>query len=107
MMGLMSTPKAGGTTRRVTLRKGSVGQAIRFAGNLFKSTCGYHDRTIRTKNATPPRSKRGSITAFAGETQLLAASSNTVPVFSANGMLDGSIVMRKEELAMRGAGGAN
>eukprot|EP00624_Nannochloropsis_granulata_P002015 evm.model.NODE_19488_length_45021_cov_26.593590.8 len=93
IMGLMSTPNAGGTITRVTCRKGSVGQAMMLAGSLFRSTWGYHDSTIRTKKANPPKSRMGSMIVLAGATHELAASSIAGPPFSMSSTLEGSTII--------------
>lgn len=46
-MGVMSTPKAGGTAPRVNFKSGSVGQTTKLKGGLFTSVVGYHDMTTR------------------------------------------------------------
>ena len=104
IIGLMSTPNAGGTTTRVTCRKGSVGQAIMLAGSLFRSTWGYHDSTIRIRKANPPKSRMGSMIVLAGATHVLAASSIAGAPLSMSNTLDGSTIIFKvdAELVVRG-----
>ena len=46
-IGVMSTPKAGGTAPRMARNKGSVGHATIFHGNSFNFVAGYQDKTTR------------------------------------------------------------
>lgn len=96
MIGLMSTPNAGGTTFRVTIKKGSVGQAIIFAGSLFTSIWGYHDKTMRIKKATPPRSRIGSVIALAGPAQAGASARRRGVVEAREAAVEGSRSMVRE-----------
>ena len=46
-MGVISTPKAGGTAFRMALKRGSVGHATTLKGASFKLVVGYQLKTTR------------------------------------------------------------
>jgi hypothetical protein len=51
-MGVISTPKAGGTVPRMPRRRGSVGQTTRLYGNSLRFDFGYHEITTRQSYKT-------------------------------------------------------
>lgn len=69
MTGEMSTPKAGGTTDLVAFKMGSVGQATKLKGTLFKLISGYHERRIRHRNMNWIPKRIGPRAVVAGATQ--------------------------------------
>ena len=46
-MGVISTPKAGGTDPRIIESRGSVGQTTILYGNSLRFDFGYHEMTTR------------------------------------------------------------
>jgi len=67
-IGVISTPPKGGISLRTGIKNGSVGQATRLYGSLFRLISGYHDRTIRKINSkimTPNRGPRTQVAIFA------------------------------------------
>eukprot|EP00550_Attheya_septentrionalis_P001499 CAMPEP_0198292202 /NCGR_PEP_ID=MMETSP1449-20131203/10647_1 /TAXON_ID=420275 /ORGANISM="Attheya septentrionalis, Strain CCMP2084" /LENGTH=173 /DNA_ID=CAMNT_0043990999 /DNA_START=289 /DNA_END=810 /DNA_ORIENTATION=+ len=68
-MGVISTPKAGGTAPRMSLNRGSVGHTATLKGNSFTLVVGYHEMTTRQSMAKENRLRNGSNTEASGCTQ--------------------------------------
>ena len=68
-MGVMSTPKAGGTAPRISLSKGSVGHTANAKGNSLRLVVGYHEMTTRHNMANENMLRNGPRTLARGWTQ--------------------------------------
>ena len=68
-IGVMSTPKAGGTAPRISLSKGSVGHTAKANGNSLRLVVGYHDMTTRHSMAKENMLRNGPRTLARGWTQ--------------------------------------
>ena len=68
-MGVMSTPKAGGTAPRINLSSGSVGHTAKAKGNSFRLVVGYHEMTTRHSIMKENMLRKGPRTLARGWTQ--------------------------------------
>mmetsp|Transcript_5101 Transcript_5101/g.6591 ORF Transcript_5101/g.6591 Transcript_5101/m.6591 type:complete len:176 (-) Transcript_5101:227-754(-) len=68
-IGVISTPKAGGTDPLINLSNGSVGQATILYGVSLRFALGYHEITTRQSIANEKIFKNGPKTAAKGFTQ--------------------------------------
>jgi len=68
-IGVMSTPKAGGTDPRIRRNNGSVGHTARLKGTSLRFAVGYHEMTTRHNMAKEKMLRKGPSTFDNGCTQ--------------------------------------
>lgn len=68
-IGVMSTPKAGGTAPRINFSRGSVGHTANAKGNSLRLVVGYHEMTTRHSMAKEKMLRNGPRTLARGWTQ--------------------------------------